>query len=117
MLDDARTRELARNLLRSGTAAHADYVSAQRGRSHDEFTARLGHACEDIAEAKGWLDVLLGMRAWLESGEVEALQTEAEELTRILECAYRTAQGIAAAADEDSPDDGPIASIDKPIER
>lgn len=91
MLEDARSRDLAYQLLRSGTAANANYGSAQRGRSHDEFTFRLGQACDDIAEAREWIDLLQGARI-LPAEEIETLRSEAEELMKILTSAYLTAK-------------------------
>ena len=96
MLEDARTRDVARELLRSGTAANANYGSAQRGRSHDEFTARLGQACEDIAEAQDWLELLWGARGVTTTEEILALRMEADELTKILTRAYRAARATQA---------------------
>lgn len=107
MLEDARTRDVARELLRSGTAANANYGSAQRGRSHDEFTFRLGQACDDIAEAREWIDLLQGVRI-LPAEEIETLRNEAEELRKILTSAYLTAR---------DPGERSTPPGDNPIER
>src|SRR5205809_5596607 len=48
---------VARQLARSGLGTAGNYRGACRGRSHTEFTARLGVVLEDIDEAELWLDV------------------------------------------------------------
>jgi four helix bundle protein len=48
---------VGRQLLRSGLGVVGNYRSACRGRSHAEFTARLGVVLEEIDEAELWLDM------------------------------------------------------------
>ena len=93
LLDDRKTNEMADQLLRSGTALDANYGSAQRGRSNDEFIARLGLALDDASEARGWSERL--KRSGLveeDTASLEWLVTESDELTRIFASAYNTAR-------------------------
>ena len=92
LLEDPTTHLLARHLLRSGTAANANYGSAQRGRTDDEFAARLQQACDDLAEAKVWLDLLGSVTGGNATEAVGALRTEAEDLAKLLAGACRTAR-------------------------
>ena len=92
LLEDAKTHLLARHLLRSGTAANANYGSAQRGRTDDEFAARLQQSCDDIVEAKVWLDLLGSVSDGNANEAVGALRTEAEDLAKLLTGACRTAR-------------------------
>ena len=93
LLDNRKTNELADQLLRSGTAVDANYGSAQRGRSNDEFIARLGQTLDDASEARGWSERL--KRSGLVKEDAESLEwlvTESDELTRIFASAYNTAR-------------------------
>ncbi|HXG54392.1 MAG TPA: four helix bundle protein [Vicinamibacterales bacterium] len=96
LLDGVRTRDMARQLLRSGTAVDANYGSAQRGRSHDEFTARLGIVFDESSEAKGWLDLMQRSALIGETEAFRSLQRESAELTRIFAVSYRTARAKQA---------------------
>jgi len=53
-----QVRDIARQLLRAGTAVDANYGSAQCGRSHKDFTAKVGTVYDDANESYGWLDLL-----------------------------------------------------------
>jgi four helix bundle protein len=75
-------QELARQLTRAALGVAGNYRSSCRGRSHGEFTARLGLVLDeadesqlwtDVAEKRGWGDAT--MREWLlqESGELRAI--------------------------------------------
>jgi len=50
--------EFADQLFRSGTRLGANYRSACRGRSHDDFVAKLGHAVEESDETVFWLELI-----------------------------------------------------------
>src|SRR5205085_7000952 len=50
--------EFADQLFRSGTRVGANYRSACRGRSHDDFVAKLGHAVEEADECGYWLAMI-----------------------------------------------------------
>ena len=80
---------LGRQLLRSGTSAAANYHSACRGRSRQEFFAKLSIADEEIDEACFWIDLILDSHL-AEPEETTALRKEAEELRAILAASRRT---------------------------
>ena len=82
---------LGRQVLRSGTSIGANYREGKRGRSTDEFTAKLGIAQFEAEETCYWLELLI------ESGISDDVRTrellkEANELQAILGACIRTAR-------------------------
>ena len=53
---------MGRQLLKSGTAVAANYRSACRSRSHQEFVARIGVVLEEADESERWLELLAESR-------------------------------------------------------
>jgi len=51
-----QTENTADQMTRSATSAAAQYRAACRGRSHAEFTAKLGGAVEEADECVYWLE-------------------------------------------------------------
>lgn len=92
LLEDYAVRDVARQLLRCGTAVNANYGSAQRARSHDEFTARIGTVFDEAAESSDWLKRLTANGLAPKSGTLTFLVKESEELTRIFASSYATAR-------------------------
>jgi four helix bundle protein len=89
---------IARQLARSGLGVAGNYRGACRGRSHAEFTARLGVVLEEADESQLWLEVCddrkMGeatTRPWLldESGQLCAIFSKACTTARIREHAKR----------------------------
>ena len=80
---------LARQLLRSGTSAAANYHAACRGRSRQEFFAKLSIAVEEVDETCFWLD-LVNDSHLADPRETGALLKEATELRAILAASRRT---------------------------
>src|SRR3954465_5747457 len=85
---------LARQLARSGLGVAGNYRGACRGRSHSEFTARLGVVLEEADESQLWTGVCeagpMGettSRPWLldESGQLCAIFSKARTTARIRE--------------------------------
>ena len=69
-------------MIDSANAADSNYRAACRGRSKAEFIAKLGVACEEADESKGWLELLVESKQ--ARGEtIEALIQEADELVSI----------------------------------
>ena len=91
MLTIVTATDLARQLLRSGTAVDSNYGSAQRARSHREFTSRIGVVFDEASESFGWLQ-LLEPTEHARNEQFRWLLGEAEELTRIFNKAYETAR-------------------------
>jgi four helix bundle protein len=83
-------------LLDAAGSTDSNYRAACRGRTHAEFTAKVGVAAEEADEARGWLMALLdaGYGSCQEAG---ALIQEAEELTKILTASQKTATQRKAA--------------------
>jgi four helix bundle protein len=77
---------LARQLARAGLGVAGNYRGACRGRSHTEFTARLGVVLEEADESELWFEVSeekkwgdRTLRDWLldESRELRAIFSKA----------------------------------------
>ena len=84
-------REISRQLLRAGMGTSANYWSACRGRSDDEFIAKLGVAEDEAAESVMWLMLILqsGLRG---DAEAKDLLAEGLEITAILSKSHKTAR-------------------------
>ncbi len=81
-------REIARQLRKAANSTRANYRSSRKGRSRDEFQAKLQIACEEADEAVGWLEQLQDTR--IKSDPV--LLQEAREIASILTAAVKTAR-------------------------
>jgi four helix bundle protein len=81
-------QEPADQLRRAANGMRANYRAARRGRSHDEFKAKLGVVFEEADEAADWLRYFrdTGMR------HDAKLVQEGEELARIFAASVRTAR-------------------------
>ena len=82
---------IARQLLRSSTSVAANYRSACRGRSKNEFIAKLGVVEEECDESSFWME-LIEEAALLPAAKLKALRQEADELTAIAVSSIRTAK-------------------------
>ena len=84
-------QEIGRQLLRAGTGVSSNYHAAGRGRSRDEFIAKLGLVLEEADESEHWLDVLhksgIGCGA-----ELDWLRDEAAQLRAIFYQGVKTAR-------------------------
>lgn len=84
-------RNLAGQIVRSGTSVAANYRAAGKARSKAEFIAKLGIAEEEADEAQFWLELVI------ESGLIKdvlilPLLQEARELTAIIAASRKSAQ-------------------------
>ena len=96
---DPSSDVIAKQLTGSGTAESANYHAARRGRSRDEFIAKLGVAAEEADETEHWLEVLSAALPASDAGtigELRDLLREARELRAIFVGAAACA-GVAAA--------------------
>src|SRR4051812_20921016 len=93
---------IGRQLARSGLGIVGNYRGACRGRSHAEFTARLGVVLEEADESELWIEVCddrnMGEKArrpWLldESGQLRAIFSKACTTARIREHARKGTDG------------------------
>ncbi len=82
---------VARQLARAGTGVAGHYRSACRGRSHAEFTARMGIVADESDESELWIDVS-EQRQWGEVARRDWLLKESGELRAIFCKAYNTAK-------------------------
>ncbi|HEY3160958.1 MAG TPA: four helix bundle protein [Vicinamibacterales bacterium] len=82
-------------LFRSGTRVGANDRSACRGRSHDDFVAKLGHAVEEADESVYWLEMIAEAKT-VDSPRLPPLLAEANELSAILNQSQVTARANQA---------------------
>jgi len=68
-----------------------NYWSACRGRSHREFTAKLGVATDEASESELWL-MLIIQSGMSQQQEAVDLLSESRELLAILSKSHRTAR-------------------------
>ncbi|HEY2434032.1 MAG TPA: four helix bundle protein [Vicinamibacterales bacterium] len=87
----AACQRMVPQLIDSAGATDSNYRAACRGRSKAEFIAKLGVACEEADESKGWLLLLVESKQ-VEGPTVEALIQEADELTSIFAKSRITAE-------------------------
>lgn len=83
-------RVLANQIARSGTSVAANYRAACRGRSKQEFIAKLGIAEEEADETELWLE-LIEDHGLFPGHKLADLRREAGELTAILAASKLTA--------------------------
>jgi four helix bundle protein len=88
---DADAQVLGKQVLRSGTSIGANYRAACRGRSHAEFTAKIGVVVEEADETIYWLELLAETQS-IKPDRLKPLIKEAEELTAIFTAAKETAK-------------------------
>jgi four helix bundle protein len=85
------SRNVYDQIVRSSSAASANYDAARRARSRKEFIARLGVAVEESDETVGWFSKIVKSRYASES-QIRELQDEARQLRAILAASYATAR-------------------------
>ena len=82
---------IGKQLLRSGTSVAANHRAAARGRSRQEFAAKIGIVREEADESLFWLE-LLRDSGLVRSDLVSPLLEEAKQLTAIFTTSYQTAR-------------------------
>lgn len=83
-------RAIANQLVRSGTSVAANYRSACRARSRNEFVAKMGVVLEEADETQLWLELIIAAKL-LPPRRVEALLKEASELVAIFVSSRKSA--------------------------
>jgi four helix bundle protein len=78
-------------LAKAATSVAFNYRAACRGRSHAEYTAKIGVVSEESDETLGWLEFIQAARL-LDSKELCRLLAEAGELSAIMSASYGTAR-------------------------
>jgi four helix bundle protein len=82
-------QEVGGQLRRAANGVFQNYRAAGRGRSHAEFTAKIGNVLEEADESQGWLELLMEMGAT--DDRLAALRREADELVAIFTASFHTA--------------------------
>ena len=82
---------MQRQLAKAATSVAFNYRAACRGRSHAEYTAKIGVVAEEADESLGWLEFSEAAKP-LASEELERLTVEARELSAIMSASYGTAR-------------------------
>jgi four helix bundle protein len=85
------SRELARQLIRSGLSVSANYRAARRARSRREFVAKIGIVVEETDETLHWLELLVDGR-YVKPNLLEPLKKEARELVSVFSKTRMTAR-------------------------
>jgi four helix bundle protein len=80
-----------KQLAKSSTSVAFNYRAACRGRSHDEYTSKMGLVSEEADESFGWLEFIDEARL-LNSKELPRLIAESRELVAIMSASYGTAR-------------------------
>jgi len=84
-------RRIGGQLIDSATSVAMNYRAAGRGRSHREFTAKLGAVAEEVDETVGWLELIAQLEL-ARGPEISWLLAESKELIAIFGSGYATAK-------------------------
>jgi four helix bundle protein len=88
--------EITRQMIRSAMSVGANYRSSCRGRSDEEFIARLGVVEDEADETMFWLELLVDSNL-VKRPVVARLINEADEIVAIMVSSIRTARHRLAA--------------------
>jgi len=102
-------------LARCATSVAFNYRAACRGRSHKEYTARIGVVAEESDETLGWLEFIEAAHL-LRSSELTRLIAESRELAATMSACYGTARYRERQGDNDQrPKRGSADQSNPPI--
>jgi four helix bundle protein len=90
-------RAVGAQLVRAGTAVGANYRASCKARSKAEFIAKIGIVEEEADESAYWMELIIATEM-LTPKRVQALLSEARELTRITGKSRVTAAAHARTA-------------------
>ena len=82
---------MGRQVLRSATSVGANYRSACRARSREEFRAKLGVVEEEADETMFWMEMLIESEL-VKAGQLQPLMKEAEEILAITVSSIKTSR-------------------------
>ena len=85
------SREIGRQLLRSGMSVGSNYRAACRGRSKAEFCSKLGIVEEEADESIFWMELLVEA-GLVEQKQLAPLVAEGDEILRVVISSIRTAR-------------------------
>ncbi len=89
--DTWEARRIGGQVIDASTSVAMNYRAAGRGRSHREFTAKLGTVTEEADESLGWLEFIANLEL-ARGPELIWLLREANELVAIFGSGYATAK-------------------------
>ena|SRR5437762_2961347 len=104
---DGPAQAIAKQLTKSGTSEAANYHASRRGRSRDEFIAKLAVAAEEADETENWFRIIADSRivsATSALRELDWLADESRQLRAILVASVRTARANRAKSKNRSVD-------------
>ena len=78
-------------LAKAATSVAFNYRAACRGRSHAEYTAKIGLVSEESDESLGWLE-FIEAAGLLQSDELQRLLAESREIAANMSSSYGTAR-------------------------
>jgi four helix bundle protein len=84
---------IRKQLLRSGTAASANYAEARGAESRADFIHKLRIVLKELNETSVWLELILGL-SLISREKIDAIIAENQELCRILAASIKTAGGF-----------------------
>ena len=88
-----QARHVSRQILRSGTAAAANYGEAREAESRPDFIHKLRIVLKELNETEVWLHLIL-TNSMLRTTEISPVIAENEELCRIIAASIKTAGGF-----------------------
>ena len=84
---------LSKQVLRSATAAAANYAEARGAESRADFVHKLRLVLKELNETGVWLDLIVES-SFLSAEKISAVITENAELARIISASIKTAGGF-----------------------
>ena len=91
MPESVSTRVITYQLAKSATSVGANHRAACVSRSSNEFYAKMCIAVEEADESEYWLEIIKQKKISINMEELTWLQSENNELTRILAAAKKNA--------------------------
>ena len=89
LCEEKKEFTLSKQLLRSGTSIGANVAEAQYGSSRKDFLNKLYIALKECAETLYWLELLVDC-SYLSQSEYQSLNSDCEELLRLLSSITKT---------------------------
>ncbi len=83
-------KHISKQILRSGTSPAPNYAEARSAESANDFIHKLKVALKELNETKVWLQILVRSQI-KEPKDISSLQTDRDELCRIISASVRTA--------------------------
>ncbi len=113
---DIATKEIGRQLVRSGMSVSANYRASRRTRSQKEFVAKLGIVVEETDETVHWLE-LLAEADIIEKARLTDLISESNELLKIFASSRATAKRSLDEGREPKSQNHPITKLSEKAAR